>query len=63
MTERGRSVAVLIPVPEPATPLSRLIALGRASRPDGDLLNLGRPAGKPTRELSEALAEIRDERP
>jgi prevent-host-death family protein len=62
VTERGRSVAVLIPVPEPATPLAMLIALGRASTPDGDLLELGRPTGKPTRKLSEALAEVRDER-
>ena len=62
VTERGQSVAMLIPVPEPATPLNRLIALGRASTPDGDLLDLGRPAGKPTLELSKALAEVRDER-
>ena len=62
VTERGQTVAVLIPVPEPATPLNRLIALGRASTPDGDLLDLGRPLGKPTRELSKPLAEVRDER-
>jgi len=62
VTERGRTVAVLIPVPEPATALTKLIALGRASTPEGDLLDLGRPLGKLTRELSNALAEVRDER-
>jgi len=39
-----------------------LIALGRASTPEGDLLDLGRPTGKPTRELSKALVDVRDER-
>jgi len=62
VTERGKTVAVLIPVPDPATPLSKLIALGRASTPEGDLLELGRPPGKPTRALSEALSQVRDER-
>ncbi len=60
--EHGQLVAMLIPVPEPSTPLNRLIALGRASTPEGDLLDLGRPEGKPTRELSDALADASDER-
>ncbi|TDI36188.1 MAG: type II toxin-antitoxin system prevent-host-death family antitoxin [Acidobacteria bacterium] len=60
--EHGQLVAMLIPVPEPSTPLNRLIALGRASTPDGDLLDLGRPEGKPTRELSDALSDASDER-
>jgi len=62
VTQGGHPVAVLMPLPEPVTPLTRLIAVGRASPPDGDLLGLGRPTGKPTRHLGEALAEIRDER-
>jgi prevent-host-death family protein len=62
VTERGRRVAVLGPLPEESTPLARLVASGRAAPPDGDLLELGAPEGQPSRRLGEALEEEREER-
>ena len=63
VTERGRPVAVLAPLPEASTPLGRLVAGGRASAPVGDLLDLGTPGGGAvSTRLSEALAEEREER-
>ncbi len=62
VTARGRLVARLTPV-EAATPLERLAAMGRASLPEGDLLELGPPPkALPSRLLSRALREQRDER-
>jgi prevent-host-death family protein len=43
VTERGRPVALLVPLPNASTPLQRLVASGRATSPKGDLLDLGRP--------------------
>jgi len=63
VTARGRPVAVLAPIAPGDTPLERLVASGRASRPEGDLLDLGAPpkmAGR--RRLSDALQEQRAER-
>ncbi len=63
VTERDRAVAILAPLPEASTPLGRLVVLGRAAAPDGDLLELGRPEGeRVSGRLSEALAEERGER-
>jgi prevent-host-death family protein len=62
VTDRGRAVALLVPIPEPATPLQKLIAQGRATVPAGDLLELGPPRGAPSTELSEALEDLRQER-
>lgn len=63
VTTRGRSVAVLAPFEDAATPLDRLAASGRASLPEGDLLELGPPPKlKQGRRLSEALQEERAER-
>ncbi len=62
VTERGRAVAVLAPLPRDATALDRLVAAGVASLPEGDLLELGLPPGRVSRRLSEALAESRRER-
>lgn len=62
VTDRGRSVALLIPLPELVTPLQKLIAMERASAPDRDLLELGPPPGEPTRALSAALQKTREER-
>lgn len=65
VTERGRKVAVLSPLPEESTPLGRLVSSGRAARPEGDLLELGpprsrqdQPAGRP----GDALEAERGER-
>ncbi len=63
VTERGRAVAILAPLPEASTPLGHLVASGRARAPVGDLLDLGAPPEGPvSTRLSEALAEDREDR-
>ena len=62
VTGRDRPVAILAPLPEASTPLGRLVSSGRASKPEGDLLDLGPPEGEVTRSLGAALAEKREER-
>lgn len=62
VTDRGRPVAMLVPLPRAATVLDKLIAAGRASAPQGDLLDLGRPRGAASYTASEAVAEGRAER-
>ena len=62
VTERDRPVAILAPLPEASTPLGRLISSGRASAPEGDLLDLGSPEGDISQPLGEVLAEEREER-
>jgi prevent-host-death family protein len=64
VTDRGRPVALLIPMPS-ARPLDRLASTGRLDAATGDLLELGEPLtplpGVPM--PSEALADARvDER-
>ena len=54
VTDRGRPVAVLAPLPEASSPLERLVASGRASAPVGDLMELGMP-GEADVYLSDAL--------
>jgi prevent-host-death family protein len=62
VTERGRPVAVLAPLPEPATPVERLVAAGRATKPDGGISEVLPPRGKTTRRLTKALEELRADR-
>jgi len=62
VTERGRTVALLLPLPEPATAVERLIASGRASAPKKDLLTLPHPKGRPTTKTSDALLADRADR-
>lgn len=62
VTDRGRPVAMLVPLPEPRTAAERLVASGRAQPPAHDLLTLGRPTHRPSRSVSVALQEIREER-
>lgn len=62
VTERDRPVAILAPLPEASTPLGRLVSSGRASKPEGDLLDLGPPEGEISRAPGEALDEERGER-
>ncbi|MFI5403322.1 MAG: type II toxin-antitoxin system Phd/YefM family antitoxin [Planctomycetota bacterium] len=60
ITDRGRSVALLVPVPHGGV-VGRLDATGRLSAADGDLLELGPPI-RPRRGTalpSKALAEAR----
>ena len=63
VTDRGRPVAVLAPIQEGLSPIERLVASGRATRSEGDLLELGPPpeVGR-LRKLSRALEEERAER-
>ena len=63
VTERGRAVAILAPLPEASSPLERLVAARRARAPVGDLLELGVPAGGAvSTRLNQALGEEREER-
>ena len=63
VTARGRPVAVLGPVEAGLSPIERLVASGRASAPEGDLLELGPPPKRGrARSLSQALQEQRTER-
>jgi len=63
VTERGRPVALLAPVPGRAGALARLLAAGRVFPAAGDLLELGPPPPTPTGvAISEALQHERAER-
>jgi len=63
VTERGRAVAVLGPLPADDHPLADLIAAGRVAPATGGLADLPPPLpldpGAPT--LSQVLQEMRDE--
>lgn len=64
VTDRGRPVARLAPLPAKASILERLIAEGKATPGEGDLLDLGpalprRPGERP---LSEVLEGQREDR-
>jgi len=62
VTSQGRPVA-LGSTEDGFTPIDRLVASGRASLPDGDLLELGPPPKRGrSRHLSQALSEQRAER-
>lgn len=62
VTDRGRPVALLVPMPSAATTAERLVASGRASAATVDLLALGRPRAATGRLLSEALQAVREDR-
>lgn len=64
VTERGRRVAVLAPLPEHSTALDRLVATGRATPPARRLSEIGPPlpADPDGPSLSEVLEEQRQER-
>ncbi len=62
VTDRGRPVALLVPLPEPATLAERLVGSGRARPASSDLLALGRPTRRSPRSLSVALRDTRDDR-
>lgn len=64
VTEHGRPVAVLAPLPPPAeSVLDRLIREGRARPGKGNLLDLGPPIKLPpgSPSLSEILDELRED--
>lgn len=64
VTERGRPVAQLMPLPPGQSWLEGMIAAGLATRAKGNLADLGpppkRPEGAPP--LSQYLAELREDR-
>ncbi|MBI4593444.1 MAG: hypothetical protein HY728_04455 [Candidatus Rokubacteria bacterium] len=63
VTEHGRAVAILAPLPVGSTPLERLVAAGRATPPRGDLRELGAPrGGRVSRRASTALRDLRADR-
>ena len=62
VTERGRTVAALVPLREEESPVERLIKQGRLKPPQGDLLKLGPPSDRPSTRASKALNELRRER-
>ena len=62
VTDRGRDVALLVPLPAHATAVERLVASGRAEPAGGDLLRLGPPTIRAKRSLSATLKEMRDDR-
>jgi antitoxin (DNA-binding transcriptional repressor) of toxin-antitoxin stability system len=62
VTDRGKAVALLIPLPPHATAVERLVATGRAEPATRDLLTLGKTTARTKTSLSEALREIRDDR-
>ena len=63
VTDRGRPVALLVPLAGDESPLEKqLIAQGRATAPKRDLLDLEPPAGEASNAASEALIADRDDR-
>jgi prevent-host-death family protein len=62
VTERGRAVAVLAPLPPAEGAMARLAAAGRLTPPARDLDPLLPPEGPTSTALSRALAEERTDR-
>ena len=62
ITDRGRPVALLIPLAGSRSPLEKLVAQGRARMPARDLLDLPSPPGEPSTAASDALVADRDDR-
>ncbi len=62
VTDRGKAVALLIPLPQETSVLDRLVAAGRATTPTGDLLTLPPLTGRPSRKASAALVADRADR-
>jgi antitoxin (DNA-binding transcriptional repressor) of toxin-antitoxin stability system len=62
VTDRGRAVALLIPLPQHATTVERLVGAGRAQPATRDLVALGPPTARTKRSLSSALRSVRADR-
>jgi prevent-host-death family protein len=63
VTDRGRPVAVLAPLPRTDSTVARLVAAGRARAAEGDLMDLGPPLPNRRGErLSDAVRELREDR-
>ena len=62
VTERGKPVAMLGPVDESGSAVHELVASGRATPPEGDLLDLAPPKGPITTKGTDTLRELREDR-
>ena len=62
VTDRGRSVAMLVPLPGEAGVLDRLVAAGRARPARGSIRDVIPPEGEPTDRASRALQQQRADR-
>ena len=62
VTDHGRPVAVLSPLPAADRPLTRLISAGRVLAPESELLGLLPPKGRSSTKVSRALAAEREDR-
>jgi antitoxin (DNA-binding transcriptional repressor) of toxin-antitoxin stability system len=62
VTDRGRAVAILAPLPPAVGILDRLKAEGRLIPATGDLLTLNRPRRTVSRRGTEALQKVRADR-
>lgn len=62
VTDRGEPVAVLAPLPKDSSALNRLLVLGKATRPEGNLLDVIPPKGRVSKRLSQVLKEQKSER-
>ena len=62
VTDRGRAVAILAPLPPAMTVLDRLVAEGKATRAIGDVLELKRPPMPVSRRGSRELQRQRADR-
>ena len=62
ITDRGRPVALLVPLAGGQSPLARLVAQGRARMPVRDLLDLPAPTGEPSTAASDAILADREDR-
>lgn len=62
VTDRGRAVALLIPLPADATTVERLVSTGRAVATTRDLVSLGGPTLRSKTSVTKALREVRDDR-
>jgi len=61
VTDRGRVVALLSPLPAAATAMDALVAGGRATAGTGNLADLGPPPGRPSKWATQTLREMREE--
>jgi antitoxin (DNA-binding transcriptional repressor) of toxin-antitoxin stability system len=62
VTDRGRAVAILAPLPRPVGVMDRLKAEGRLIPANGDLLTLKRPRMTASRRGTAALQKVRADR-
>jgi prevent-host-death family protein len=62
VTERGQTVAALVPLRDDDSAMDRLVKQGRLIPANGDLLALGPPKGRSSTRASAALDDLRDDR-